>query len=587
MTEQNEKLFLKPSIVSSKLHPSHKEELDSSGITPAVALKNGLRSVTDPKEIKKLLWDFGISPNGKRIDSLLVFPYRSLNGDSWQPRIKVFPPITYKEKETGRERTIKYIQVKGSGNHLYLPAGVEPAADTPLWITEGEKKALCLTANGFPCVGLGGKDNWKGKLGEGRTGPIPDLDLVNWQDREINIVFDADKEVNPDVRRAEQALAEELTKRGAKVLFKDLPYGKNEPKGADDYLVKYGLEAFGKLPKREFMAGLSLKDALSGPERLAISFKDFMDLELPSREYLIEGDFPLEKASVNMISAPAGTGKTMFLYEIARMVASGQSGLGGTCQAGDGNKVLYVDGEMSFADIKDRIEAFDLDDFPRLTLLSKMLLELKDVKPTLNLSDPNVRETLTEFIFRENFALVILDNLFSLFPGIDLNSATDWAPINQWLLRLRSHGVTVNLAHHTGKGGDQLGSVAKLFNISVSLILRKETPEDGDEDCCCFRVEVQKQRGQGIKLAGKKFIFRNNAWQIEEGTGEYELYQVALGLDEGKSFSKIAKEVGLSLDQVKRRKGKLYDLEHIEKVGNKFPLTEQGREWADSFRGEF
>ena len=256
-----ENKVVKQSIVASiaGLHPFHVKELRNSGIPPAVAVKNWITSVTEPKEIRQWLSEFGIFLKGKQIDSLLVFPYRSPDGIPRQPRLKVFPPISYEDKD-GRQHTMKYLQAKGSGNNLYLPEGVESTVDTPLFISEGEKKSLALTHNGFPCIGLGGVWNWKGKGEDGESGPIPDLDHVNWQDREVTIVFDSDKVLNREVRQAEKALAEELTRRGAKVYIIDLP--PLETKGADDYLVQYGPEAFKQLPRRDFNAPLTPVDPI-------------------------------------------------------------------------------------------------------------------------------------------------------------------------------------------------------------------------------------------------------------------------------------------------------------------------------------
>jgi hypothetical protein len=146
------------------------------------------------------------------VNGVLVFLYPETD-DYW--RCKLFPPP---KNRKGQE--VKYLQPKDSANRLYFPPGVDLRADTPVWLTEGEKKALKLTQEGFPCIGLGGVWSWRHggrgyRQGKGRV--IPDLERVNLVDREVIIVFDSDAATNTRVALAERELARELAARGAKV----------------------------------------------------------------------------------------------------------------------------------------------------------------------------------------------------------------------------------------------------------------------------------------------------------------------------------------------------------------------------------
>lgn len=263
------------------------------------------------------------------------------------------------------------------------------------------------------------------------------------------------------------------------------------------------------------------KKALSEvlPE-MALSFDTLSDMSFKKKQCLLYGEFPLEKSSITLVVGEAGGGKTFFLMELAKIVASACIGLSGTCNASEPTKTLIVDGELPINEIQDRSAILELDNVRHLTLISKSYLEKNDVVPPLNLNDPSVRDILTDYIVENNFELVILDNLFSLFGGMDLNSAEEWEPANSWLLKLRSKGVATILCHHIGKSGDQLGSIAKTFNINTHLLVKKETPLDGDTDCACFSIVIKKQRGTGIRLQGKRFIFRNKIWTTEPFNGK-------------------------------------------------------------------
>lgn len=233
--------------------PEHREYLQSRGVSLEFAKQAGAFSLP-PDEISKIMTFCGWSDWGA-VNSILVFPYRSSNGDEIPPRFRLFPPI-----KTKNGKSAKFLQVKGAGNHLYLPPGVDLKGDGLLHITEGEVKALAATEKGFPTIGLGGVWSFRKKGENGESKAISDLDLFKWDSREVCIVFDSDTATNIDVHQAEQALGEELTGRGAKVAIIRLPMGANGEKlGLDDYLAKFGPEAFAALPRTSFKVGRSKK----------------------------------------------------------------------------------------------------------------------------------------------------------------------------------------------------------------------------------------------------------------------------------------------------------------------------------------
>ena len=215
----------------------HAQDLEKSKISIEAAMAAGIATVP-PDMISKVLGVCNFGWALDRVNSLLAFQYPLLNGggDPGYFRVRVYPPIETKEG------TAKYLQPKGSTNHLYLPPGVDPKGKEPIYITEGEKKAYCLTLHGFPCIGLGGVYGWKR---DGKA--ISDLDAITWKKRDVIIVYDADIAVNEAVAQAEAKLAEELIFRKARVFTKRLPYGPDCAKGADDFITVHGVESFKKL----------------------------------------------------------------------------------------------------------------------------------------------------------------------------------------------------------------------------------------------------------------------------------------------------------------------------------------------------
>lgn len=173
------------------------------------------------------------------------------------------PDLEMKDGQA-REKN-KYLSPPGKGNLLYFPPDTPPAhlADTsiPIVITEGEKKTLSLAAfyrnRGAAAliVGLSGVWNWRGTVGKTTTatgrresikGPIPDLDRIEWSDRQVLIIFDSNVATNDQVFYARRDLTKELIERGAVVYHVDLPEmeGVN---GVDDFLAAAGAAALAKL----------------------------------------------------------------------------------------------------------------------------------------------------------------------------------------------------------------------------------------------------------------------------------------------------------------------------------------------------
>ncbi len=158
----------------------------------------------------------------------------------------------------------KYLSPPGRSNMVYFVPETEESwlADStlPMLIVEGEKKAIAASALAWLKVGdaadrprwltmaLPGVWNWRGKTG--RTagpqggyldvkGTISDFNSIVWQGRQVMILFDSNVHTNEGVRIARSALAKELRRRGARILFIDVPAdaGVN---GVDDLVGTWG-----------------------------------------------------------------------------------------------------------------------------------------------------------------------------------------------------------------------------------------------------------------------------------------------------------------------------------------------------------
>lgn len=239
-------------VEGSALLPKHLAELRASGLTDETIAANGVHSESDPKVVARLL-NWGV-PRAKLLGPVLAYPHFDRDG-------KPLDHATVKP-DNPRDRgdkagKVKYENPRRRPNRLYVPAAaraalLDPVAD--LFITEGCKKALAAAQHGFPCVSLPGVWNWvaprEKKDGKkvGRLALNPDLAAVAWKGRRVYVCFDSDAACNPDVARAERALAESLRRHGADVRVVRLPADPGGAKnGLDDFLVRRGPDALRRL----------------------------------------------------------------------------------------------------------------------------------------------------------------------------------------------------------------------------------------------------------------------------------------------------------------------------------------------------
>lgn len=187
--------------VNQFLQEEPRNDLYKSGLTDETIYKAGIKSVT-----KDRFKELGLPSNVK---SAYEIPY----GDGYS-RYRLF----YEDGYSGR----KYHQLEGTTNKLYIPSLARPHLKDitiPLYIVEGEKKALKACQDGLCCIAIGGLWNYLDKA----TGElIEDFNLIDFQGRIVYIVPDndyrnLDKKNKPkNLIKAVYRLAYKLIERGAK-----------------------------------------------------------------------------------------------------------------------------------------------------------------------------------------------------------------------------------------------------------------------------------------------------------------------------------------------------------------------------------
>jgi len=196
-----------------ELAHEHLADLQKSGITHATIRAQRICSV--PREAIEPLLGFTLA--GIRSGMLIPFPDPE-GGFMPHIRIKLFPVLVDRGGHS-----VKYLQPRGSGVRLFFPLQTLDAAlngGVPVWLIEGEKKALAVAQLGLPSVGFCGIHGWHSG---GSRRLLTDFDHICLTDRLVELVPDGDWQTNEYVARGAEQLADALAVRGARVRIVRLP----------------------------------------------------------------------------------------------------------------------------------------------------------------------------------------------------------------------------------------------------------------------------------------------------------------------------------------------------------------------------
>jgi hypothetical protein len=217
-----------PDLPLSELH--RRMLLEESGIEPKVVEARGYRTAEKKVELERL----GFGRAQRNVPALLI-PVFSPGGEVVlhqsrpdEPRIKDGEALKY-ETPSGSRMTIDV--------HPYMCDKLgDPSV--PLWITEGIKKGDSLTSRGSCTVTLLGVWNWRGTNEHGGKTALPEWEDIALNGRRVNVVFDSDVMLKPQVHQALSRLKGFLETRGAEVRIVYLPHGEGGKKqGVDDFFV--------------------------------------------------------------------------------------------------------------------------------------------------------------------------------------------------------------------------------------------------------------------------------------------------------------------------------------------------------------
>jgi hypothetical protein len=271
---------------------------------------------------------------------------------------------------------------------------------------------------------------------------------------------------------------------------------------------------------------------------------------------------PIAEGSLTLLYAARGTGKSLFTWEIALSVASGETLLNSGREwppprwgVSAPAPVLIVDGEMPLAELRKRaaFQRQGRDTRANLNFLAADQVWRK-AGHGINLAVPDsIMQMDVVLEALPGLKLLVLDNLGSLFKGrtTDEDTKAGNEAIADWMVSLRGRGIAVVQVHHAGKSGEQRGSSYR--EDYQDTIIRLDAPAAlAEGERAEFNVTFPKVRvRRGPDFDGFNARFDDGTWTFRslEETRVDELVRImrAVGKFDWKA---IADELSVSKSRV-------------------------------------
>ena len=200
----------------------------------------------------------------------------------------------------------------------------------------------------------------------------------------------------------------------------------------------------------------------SPPPLRTVTFHDLMTQALPRASWLVEGIW--SDGAHGMIGGESKSFKTLLYLDLAVSVASGTPFLGRFNVPRTG-RVLIIQEENDAGDIQDRLMRIsssrgvgpslqvngNVPSDPTLNFGHKLPIDLAN-NTGFALNDDNCLAALERYMKQHRPALVVLDPLYLLTPGMNEDSQAEMTPILSTLLKLKQkYNCGIMIVHHYHK----------------------------------------------------------------------------------------------------------------------------------------
>lgn len=272
----------------------------------------------------------------------------------------------------------------------------------------------------------------------------------------------------------------------------------------------------------------------------AVNIKAGLDEIVTKADLVISPILP--KQEILYLYAATGAGKTLFALNLAYAIANGGSFLRYTVPLP--RKVLYIDGEMSFVQMQERLkniqslqgELYDSDYFWILNPDKFKPAGSNIPLPMPKIDDPYGQQYYIKLIQRYGTEVVVFDN-YSTLALSDENKNHDWAIVQSFLSQLKALGLTIIFIHHAGKGGSYRGTsrMTDIMNTVVKLErINEDMMEEDVNNVMRLKVIYEKCRSfNGKDAMSFEATYSAMGWShrsLQMSLMEMVVERVALGL---------------------------------------------------------
>lgn len=272
------------------------------------------------------------------------------------------------------------------------------------------------------------------------------------------------------------------------------------------------------------------------------------DLQIPKRENLM-GDW-FKAGDYGIVFGKRGLGKSWLAMGIARALAEGRAFGPWACP--EPRRVLYVDGEMSLDDYRERVRTLSDGCGSFITLSHQQVFNR--TQKALCLSDPLQQQELTRYCEEKRIDVLFLDNGACLFRSVAENDADAFRDIIEgWLLDLRRRGIAVVLVQHAGRNGAIRGT-SKREDAAFWILRLDDAGEPDGVHGARFITRFVKNRNAPQEPAPLDWQFtpdcdKTRITYREANSLEIMRQWIRDGLDE---CSQLAEEMGVSKGTVSK-----------------------------------
>lgn len=306
-----------------------------------------------------------------------------------------------------------------------------------------------------------------------------------------------------------------------------------------------------------------LEPALLDDEQLA-------GLDIPKRESFM-GDW-FRASDYGIIFGKRGLGKSWLAMALARHLAEGRDFGPWECPAP--RRVVYVDGEMSLDDYRQRVQTLSEGPGSMMTLSHQQVFNR--TQKALCLSDPAQQAELTRLCEQERVDVLFLDNGACLFRGVGENDADSFRDmVEGWLLDLRRRGIAVVLVQHAGRNGAIRGTSKREDAAFWILRLDDAGQPDGGEGAR-FITRFVKNRNASQDPPPMDWHFRpEGAKTLINFKAADSMAIFRQWIEDGlESCSEIAEEMGLSKGTVSKMAKRAEREGWLKNSGRKYIVTQ-------------